>query len=111
MILKTYINPTIIEGRGTTKDAISRLEGNLRYAGAYRSYGTLGDAYTTRGYVYAYNLEVYKRKGHRHNAHYKIFLYRISENWLLEHKKKVIQFPRYFRIMDKDKHYGKLSKY
>lgn len=111
MILKTYIKPTILEGSGTTKDAIRHLEGQLGYAGAIRTYGTIGSAYTTKGYVYAYNIEVYKRKKNKHKSHYKVFVYRISENWLYENKKKVIQYARYFRIMDKDKHIGKLSQY
>lgn len=111
MILKTYIKPTILEGNGTTKDAIYALESHLRYAGAMRTYGTLGDCYTAKGIVYVYNIEVYKRKKNRHNAHYKVFIYRISENWVYDNKKKVIQRSRFFRIIDKNKPFGKLSKY
>lgn len=111
MILKTYIKPTILEGRGTTKDAMYRLEEHLNYAGAMRTYGTIGSAYTTKGWVYAYNVEVSKRKSHKHNAHYKVFVYRISENWLLDNKKKLMQFNRYFRIMDRNKPCGKFSSY
>ena len=113
MIPKTTIKPTILEGMGTTKDAKYRIENYMLYAGASLTYGTIGNAYKCdrSGYVYAYSIEVYKRKAHKHKAHYKVFIYRISENWLYDNKKKLIQFRRYFRIVDWNKQVGKLSKY
>ena len=103
MVLKTYVFPSVIEGYGTTQHANMAVREYFFRAGAVQTYGTLGHCYTSKGYVYAYNIEVCKRKKHKHDgaATYKAYIYKISERWLLDNKKAIKQFPRYFRIVDK----------
>lgn len=72
------IKPTILTGRGTTKDAKARFRESIRGCFVYSSnFGsawtnTYGPNYTK---IYGYNIEVFKRGKHRHNKHFVVYYY------------------------------------
>lgn len=98
MILKTYIKPTVLEGYGTTRHALNHLGEYVGYARAFYTYCREGSGYMNNDYVYAYNIEVYKRKKHRNSPRHKVFVYKISRDWFISSGMKINQGRRTFRI-------------
>lgn len=99
MILRQYVAPVVITSKGTKQDALREIMYYMLNSRAGKDNGILGTYYTDgNGHAYVYNLEVAKRRKHRKNPTFHVYLYRISERWLLENGKKLVQHERHFTI-------------
>ena len=100
------IKPTIITGRGTTFDAISRVRDSIR--GSYCYSSQFGSAYVDffghdAKYVYGYNIEVFKRGKYRKNKHYVIYRYTFPIEIFKLLNVEISQGSRTFKITPKKK--------
>lgn len=99
MILRSKISPNILEGTGTTKSAKERASEYMANKLLCFSYGTTGNCYKDHeGNCYPYSIEVAKRGKHKGHPKYKVCIYKISKNWLLENWLEVVQHHRNFTI-------------
>ena len=100
------IKPTILTGRGTTKDAKARFRGSISGCCVYSS--NFGFAYTNTfaidaTKVYGYNIEVFKRGKHRHNKHFVVYRYEFPIEMFNLLNIEIHQGPRTFKITPKKK--------
>jgi hypothetical protein len=90
--LKPYI---ILEGKGTKKDAMSRLYdyyGLSQYPNVFGTYGEYQVRYPYNdNCAWVYTIQVYKRGKHRKNKHYSIRVYKVPFAVLDFFKLKIIQ--------------------
>lgn len=101
------IKPTILTGKGTTKDARERFRNSVR--GCWISSTQFGTAYvdgfgTSRyptHYVYGYNIEVFKRGKHRTNKHYVVYRYTFPIEMFNLLNVEINQGNRTFKIVPK----------
>ena len=99
MILRQYVAPIVITSKGTKKDALREIMYYMLNSRAASGSGMLGNYYgDENGHAFVYNLEVAKRRKHRKNPTFHVYIYRISERWLLENGKKIVQHERHFTI-------------
>ncbi len=94
--MKFTIKPySIIEGKGTKKDAMDNLYNTFRLlptANCYGIYGAYQESFTSRdNCAWVYTIQVYKRGKHRKNPHYCIRVYKVPFVVLDLLKLKVIQ--------------------
>ena len=106
MKLSFNIKPTILTGYGTTRDAQSRFRSSIR--GCFTSSTRFGTAYTDsiRGddkYVYAYNIEVFKRGKYRKNKHYVVYRYTFPIEIFNLLNIEIYQGTRTFKIKSKNR--------
>lgn len=104
MKLTLYIKPTILTGWGTTKDAQTRFRDSVR--GLTYCYSNFGSAYVdgvvrNAKYVYAYNIEVFKRGKHRKNKHYIVYRYMFPIEIFKLLNIEIKQGTRTFKIVSK----------
>lgn len=87
--LKPY---SILEGKGTKKDAMNHLYDSFKLSAYPNTYGTYGN-YQTRDLFNAwfYTVQVYKRGKHRANKHYCVRVYKVPFAVLDFFKLKIIQ--------------------
>ena len=90
--LKPY---SILEGKGTKKDAMYRLYnsyGLLPYPNVFGTYGAYQIKFTPKDdCAWFYTIQVYKRGKHRKNKHYCIRVYKVPFAVLNFFKLKIIQ--------------------
>lgn len=89
--LKPY---SILEGKGTKKDAMYHLYYAFSMspcANCYSTYGAYQEMITSRGNAWVYTIQVYKRGKHRKNKHYCIRVYKVPFAVLDFFKLKIIQ--------------------
>lgn len=100
------IKPTIITGRGTTRDAMARVRDSIR--GCYTYSSQFGSAYVdffghSTKYVYGYNIEVFKRGKYRKDKHYVIYRYTFPIEMFKLLNVEITQGHRTFKITPKKK--------
>jgi len=100
------IKPTVITGRGTTKDAKARFRDSIR--GCFCCSSQFGSAYTDSiarddKHVYGFNIEVFKRGKYRKDKHYVIYKYTFPIEMFKLLNVEIIQKNRTFKIIPKKK--------
>ena len=100
------IKPTVITGRGTTKDAKARFRDSIR--GCFCCSSQFGSAYTDSiardgKHVYGFNIEVFKRGKYRKDKHYVIYKYTFPIEMFKLLNVEIIQKNRTFKIIYKKK--------
>ena len=100
------IKPTILTGRGTTKDAKAGFRESIRGCFVYSS--NFGSAWTNTYVtnptkVYGYNIEVFKRGKHRHNKHFVVYRYEFPVEMFKLLNVEIKQGTRTFKIIPKKK--------
>ena len=94
--MKFTLRPySILEGKGTKKDAMYHLYNAFQMSSCANSYGTYGAyqrRFTTKDdSAWVYTIQVYKRGKHRKNKHYCIRVYKVPFAVLDFFKLKIIQ--------------------
>ena len=101
------IKPTILTGKGTTKDAVDRFRSSIGYKPWCSStqFGTayINDFGRNTKYVYGYNIEVFKRGKYRHNKHYVVYRYMFPIEMFNLLNVEIRQDSRTFKIIPKKK--------
>lgn len=100
------IKPTVLTGNGTTKNAKQRFHDSFRGCPCVSS--EFGAAYVNgigahekTTYVYAYNLEVFKRGKYRKNKHYVVYSYKFPIEMFKLLNIEIRQGSRTFKITPK----------
>jgi len=101
------IKPTVLTGKGTTRDARERFRSSIR--GCWTSSSQFGTAYTDGfgtsrypiKYVYGYNLEVFKRGKYRKDKHYVVYRYQFPIEMFNLLNIEIQQDSRTFKIVPK----------
>lgn len=100
------IKPTILTGYGTTRDAKERFRSSYRGMCLCCSsrFGTAwvdGLRHGEEKYVFAYNIEVFKRGKYRHNKHYVVYRYTFPIKIFNLLNIEISQGSRTFKIVPK----------
>jgi len=90
--LKPY---SILEGKGTKKDAMYHLYNAFQlspYPNCYGTYGEYQERFTSKdNCAWFYTVQVYKRGKHRKNKHYSVRVYKVPFAVLDFFRLKIIQ--------------------
>ena len=103
------IKPTILRGKGTTREAYERFRSSIdgclcwsnQFGTAYADgFGTSTYPYK---YVYGYNIEVFKRGKYRKDKHYVVYNYKFPIEMFKLLNVEIKQGTRTFKIVPKKK--------
>lgn len=106
MRFNVTIRPTVYTGHGTYRNAMDRFHSVTplccsTYSGYGNYYGTFKSRGSEPDYAYCFNVNVFKRRKHRKNKHYALYVYKIDLRLLDILGMKIEQHQRYFRIVPK----------
>lgn len=100
------IKPTVLTGIGTTRQAMYKLMNSVMPL-LTKVYGSYGNGYEIltgeHDYVYAYNLQVFKRGKHRSNKHFILYRYQFPKAMLKQLGLKIDQYTDHFKLVKVNK--------